>query len=597
MYMSNLPLKFGNATLTTEGWFLTIPSKKKDPENQDVFIASPIVIASRYIDPNSKVEKIILSDFNHIELIEEADILSSQKLPTIIKFGFNVNEKYIRDLGFILQQLRAQTPLSPMYQGVGVVNTEEYPIILLDEPYVSKNVLSSLTKNILSEAPYDLKPRGTFENWLNMYLTEVRGNLMLEIAVIFGISSLVTAYLKNLHEIEFSGTIFSFMGNSSTGKSTAAALAVSVAGNPTKGDKTLFRSWNGTRNALESFLSNNFGIPIVLDELSSATFRDTTGLLYSIAEGQGRQRANIHGIVKTPKNWGTSVISTAEHSIFNNSARNDGLNVRTIEISETFTTSAHNSDEIKKGVSRNYGHVMPLVAEYLLRREVEVIKWFHAEHKWFRDQLEDETSNTGIRMFKRYASITTSARILEHVIATPIDLDAVREYLINYHVDSVSERSLADKVIEVIIQFVAQNRGKFSEDTKLSTLIENYGLISLEADHIQVKIIASVFKNMLEEHHFQDTNNVIDALRDKGYIQSDAKRKTTKRSVKDKGGKPKTIVFYHLKLDKSYASIFGLFDKNETSVLSPFKKDKQHPLLGDMISQSREWDESNDIDL
>ncbi|KMS27664.1 DUF927 domain-containing protein, partial [Staphylococcus aureus] len=82
---------------------------------------------------------------------------------------------------------------------------------------------------------------------------------------------------------------------SSTGKSTGAALAVSVASNPTKGNETLFRRWNATRNVLEGYLSNNYGIPIVFDELSSTTLRDTTGLLYSIAEGQGRQRSNVHG--------------------------------------------------------------------------------------------------------------------------------------------------------------------------------------------------------------------------------------------------------------------------------------------------------------
>ncbi|MCE3404767.1 DUF927 domain-containing protein, partial [Staphylococcus aureus] len=87
------------------------------------------------------------------------------------------------------------------------------------------------------------------------------------------------AFLKTKHEVEFAGTIFSFTGNSSTGKSTAAALGVSITGNPTKGSNTLFRSWNGTRNALEGYLSNNYGVPIVLDELSSATFKDTTGLL------------------------------------------------------------------------------------------------------------------------------------------------------------------------------------------------------------------------------------------------------------------------------------------------------------------------------
>ncbi|WP_239466252.1 DUF927 domain-containing protein [Staphylococcus sp. GFQ9D221P] len=579
------------------GWFLTIPSKKKDADNQDVFIASPIVITARFIDPNSKVEKIILSDFNHAELIEEADILSSQKLPTIIKFGFNVNEKYIRDLGFILQQMRAQTPLSPMYQGVGVINTENYPIISLDEPYVSKKVLSSLKEDILCDTQYDLRPKGTFEGWWRMYLDEVKGNLLLELAVIFGVSSLVTAFLKSKYEVEFTGTIFSFTGNSSTGKSTAAALAVSIAGNPTKGNNTLFRSWNGTRNALEGYLSQNFGLPIVLDELSAATFKSTTGLLYSIAEGQGRQRANIHGGVKSLKNWGTSVISTAEHSIFNNSARNDGLNVRTIEISEAFTTSADNADAIKKVTSANYGHVMPLIAQYLLNREQEVIQWFHTEHQWFKTKLENETSHTGIRMFKRYATITTSARILERVIATPIDLEAIRNYLLNYHSNSVSERSLADKALETITQFVAQNRGKFSDDNRLSTMVENYGLIELKDNCIQVKILKDVFKRMLEENQYQDVNNVIDALRDKGHIQSDPKRKTTKRSIKDSHGKSKTIVFYHLKLDKELAPILGLNAHVEPFTPPQFDGNTNPDLLNEFVKKAREIEANDDLEL
>lgn len=597
MNTSHLPLKYGNAKLTMEGWFLTIPSRKKDAENQNVFIASPIVITARFIDPNSKVEKIILSDFNDAELVEEADILSSQKLPTIIKFGFNVNEKYIRDLGFILQQMRAQTPLSPMYQGVGVINTENYPIISLDEPYVSKKVLSSLKEDILCDTQYDLRPKGTFEGWWRMYLDEVKGNLLLELAVIFGVSSLVTAFLKSKYEVEFTGTIFSFTGNSSTGKSTAATLAVSIAGNPTKGNNTLFRSWNGTRNALEGYLSQNFGLPIVLDELSAATFKDTTGLLYSIAEGQGRQRANIHGGVKSLKNWGTSVISTAEHSIFNNSARNDGLNVRTIEISEAFTTSADNADAIKKATSVNYGHVMPLVAQYLLNREQEVIQSFHTEHQWFKTQLENETSHTGIRMFKRYAAITTSARIFERVIATPIDLDAIRNYLLNYHSDSVSERSLADKALETITQFVAQNRGKFSDDNRLSTMVENYGLIELKDNCIQVKILKDVFKRMLEENQYQDVNNVIDALRDKGHIQSDPNRKTTKRSIKDSHGKSKTIVFYHLKLDKELAPILGLNAHVEPFTPPQFDGNTNPDLLNEFVKKAREIEANDDLEL
>ena len=583
--------------LDSTAWYELIRAKNKNDEDKIIRLSSPIIIENKFLDPNTGVEKLTITDGKNIERIETSDILTTQKLPRLVMFGFSINEKYIKSLGNALQLMRQSLPISTLYTGVGVLSTDEGTVISLDEPYLSKDIEQSQADEIICETKYDLQPKGTFEGWWQMYLDEVKGNLLLELAVVFAASSLVTAFLKTRHEVEFAGTIFSFMGNSSTGKSTAAALAVSIAGNPTKGSNTLFRSWNGTRNALEGYLSSNYGLPIVLDELSAATFKDTTGLLYSLAEGQGRQRSNIDGNVKALKNWGTSVISTAEHSVLNNSARNDGLNVRTIEISEAFTTSADNADAIKRATSVNYGHIMPLVAEYLLKREDEVIKWFHAEHDWFKNQLKNETSNTGIRMFKRYAVIATSARIFERVIAVPIDIDAVREYLVSYHLDSVSERSLAEKAIEVIVQFVAQNRGKFSEDTKLSTMIENYGLIELKEDHIQVKMLKNVFKNMLNENQFQDVNIVIDALRDKGYIHSDRNRKTTKRSVPDSNGNKKTIVFYHLKLDMTYASMFGLSSKTEPSIPPPFVDNTNKNLLEDFVTKAKQSEANDDLGL
>lgn len=584
--------------LNSNGFYEVIPPKSNNDVEKIIQLSSPIIIENKFLDPSTEVEKLIITDGKNIERIEASDILTSFKLPGLIKYGFNINERYIKSLSYALQSMRESLPLSKLYTGVGVLQSDdEGMVISLDKPYFSKEIEQSQANEIICETHYDLQPKGTFKGWWEMYLKQVKGNLLLELAVVFAASSLVTAFLKTRHEVEFAGTIFSFMGNSSTGKSTAAALAVSIAGNPTKGSNTLFRSWNGTRNALEGYLSNNYGLPIVLDELSAATFKDTTGLLYSLAEGQGRQRSNIDGNVKALKNWGTSVISTAEHSVLNNSARNDGLNVRTIEISEAFTTSADNADAIKKATSVNYGHVMPLVAEYLLNRECEVIKWFHAEHDWFKKQLKNETSHTGIRMFKRYAAITTSARIFERVIATPIDLDAIRNYLLTYHSDSVSERSLADKALETITQFVAQNRGKFSDDNRLSTMVENYGLIELKDHCIQVKILKDVFKRMLEENQYQDVNNVIDALRDKGHIQSDPNRKTTKRSIKDSHGKSKTIVFYHLKLDKELAPILGLNAHVEPFTPPQFDGNTNPDLLNEFVKKAREIEANDDLEL
>lgn len=556
--MSKNILEIGPYFLNSDGWYENIPPKKDGDSKRIVFLASFIVITKKFLDPSKGTEKIVISNANGQENIFASDILSSRNLHLLINYGYSINEKRITSLSNALQQTRNLLSPSHLYEGVGILETPFGSIISLNDVYKTKEFNANTPSEPICDTSYDLEPKGTFEDWFNMYLNEVKGHFHLELATTFGISALVTAFLKHKQDVTFAGIIFSFTGQSSTGKSTAAALAVSVAGNPNKGSETLFRSWNATRNALESYLSNNYGVPLVFDELSSATFKDTTGLLYSIAEGQGRQRSNVHGEVKTPKNWGTSVISTSEYSIFTDSAQNDGLRVRTIEINEQFTTDATNSDNIKKAVAQNYGHVLPFVADYLIKRENEVIQWFKDEHHWFKDKLKDETNNTGKRMIKRYATITTSAKILSRVLATNIDIAKIRDYFIHYHAHTVSERSLADKAIEVITQFVAQNRGKFSDDTALKNMIENYGLIALKDDHIEVKIIASVFKNMLIENHFQDVNNVVNALRDKGFIESDRDRITTKRTVKDDYGKKQSLVFYHLKLDSEYASIFGL---------------------------------------
>lgn len=549
--MSKNILEIGPYFLNSDGWYENIPPKKDGDSKRIVFLASFIVITKKFLDPSKGTEKIVISNANGQENIFASDILSSRNLHLLINYGYSINEKRITSLSNALQQTRNLLSPSHLYEGVGILETPFGSIISLNDVYKTKEFNANTPSEPICDTSYDLEPKGTFEDWFNMYLNEVKGHFHLELATTFGISALVTAFLKHKQDVTFAGIIFSFTGQSSTGKSTAAALAVSVAGNPNKGSETLFRSWNATRNALESYLSNNYGVPLVFDELSSATFKDTTGLLYSIAEGQGRQRSNVHGEVKTPKNWGTSVISTSEYSIFTDSAQNDGLRVRTIEINEQFTTDATNSDNIKKAVAQNYGHVLPFVADYLIKREDEAIQWF-------KDKLKDETNNTGKRMFKRYAVITTSAKILGRVLATDIDIAKIRDYFIDYHAHTVSERSLADKAIEVITQFVAQNRGKFSDDKALKNMMENYGLIALKDDYIEVKIIASVFKNMLAEHHFQDVNNVVNALKDKGFIESDRDRITKKRTVKDNNGKKQSLVFYQLKLDSDHASIFGL---------------------------------------
>lgn len=587
----------GPFRLTKDGWFKEVPPTSENGKWKTLILGGFINITERFVDSGTGKQRIILENGHGNTIIRDADILSTQKLPSLMAYGFNINQKYINDLGYALQLQQSQLPMSELYQGSGVIKTKKGIMISLDGLYSSA---AHRGWNVLSEHNYDLKPVGTYEAWKKMFDDEVKGNLMLEMAVTMGVSALVTSYLYHQDWIDFSGIIYSLKGQSSTGKTSAAMLSISVAGNPNKNSNdetyTLFKGWNATQNALESYISNNMGIPVAFDELSTARFNDMTALLYSLVEGSGRQRANINGDAKQTKNWATSIISTSEYSIFQKSAKNDGLRVRTIELDETFTTSSDNAEALKLGVRRNYGHILPAIAPFLLNESHVVESMFLDNRKHFKNALNEECQNTGIRMIDRYAAFMTAADILNEVLKLSISVEDMKQYLISYHHDTVSERSLADKAIEIIVQFVAQNRGKFSENGKLANMLENYGLIALKEDHVEVKIIASVFKDMLKDNDFEDEKNVINALSDKGFVRSDKDRKSTKRDVK-KNGKSSRIVFYHLILDREYASILDLSGKNVENVPSPFRQDKQHPLLGEMIAQANEWDKNRDIDL
>src|SRR5699024_11940267 len=83
-----------------------------------------------------------------------------------------------------------------------------------------------------------------------------------------------------------------------------------------------------------------------------------------------------------------------EYSIFSNSAKNDGLRVRIIEINEAITSSSSNSDAIKKVVRKNYGHVLPIISEYLLNNEEQLVSIYEEHRQWFELALAHDESKT-----------------------------------------------------------------------------------------------------------------------------------------------------------------------------------------------------------
>ncbi|WP_210142995.1 DUF927 domain-containing protein, partial [Staphylococcus sp. GDY8P44P] len=129
--------------LDSTAWYELIRAKNKNDEDKIIRLSSPIIIENKFLDPTTGVEKLTITDGKNIERIETSDILTTQKLPRLVMFGFSINEKYIKSLGNALQLMRQSLTLSTLYTGEGVLITDEVTVISLDEPYLSKDIEQS----------------------------------------------------------------------------------------------------------------------------------------------------------------------------------------------------------------------------------------------------------------------------------------------------------------------------------------------------------------------------------------------------------------------------------------------------------------------
>lgn len=158
-----------------------------------------------------------------------------------------------------------------------------------------------------------------------------------------------------------------FVGDSSTGKTTALEAACSVWGGA--GYK---RSWRATANGMEGVAAMfNDGL-LALDEISECDPRDIGGIVYALGNGRGKQRASRNGMARSVTRWRCCIVSSGERTI--ETAMQEGgyrvkagQSVRLLDIPVQRTYGAWDnlhehasghamSDAIKRAAASHYGH-------------------------------------------------------------------------------------------------------------------------------------------------------------------------------------------------------------------------------------------------
>jgi uncharacterized protein (DUF927 family) len=146
---------------------------------------------------------------------------------------------------------------------------------------------------------------GTAADWRTHAAALAQGNSRL----VFAVCCALAPPLADLAGEDSGG--WHLRGKSSSGKSTALALAASVWGHPA----TYPRLWRTTANGLEGLASmHNDGL-LILDELSQVDPREAGESAYLLANGQGKTRATRTGTARAAARWRLLFLSAGEESL------------------------------------------------------------------------------------------------------------------------------------------------------------------------------------------------------------------------------------------------------------------------------------------
>lgn len=525
-------LAYDHFELTSEE--LLVLKESKSGEVIEEVLCPPIFVEQRYQNiHNNEVQMKLKFHVNGEYVTEKLSMQMLTKLGGILASkGFPLPNASIKDVQNYLIKQQLTVPLVKQYQQVGVLKDQSGELMIALSEAFGENVKSLQWDKQKSIA--NVSVGGSYDEWLRTVEEEVMGEPQLEFILAVAASAPIIGYYNGIEQDKDS-LMVQLVGTSTTGKTTAAQLGISLFGPPIKGQKTLFQSFSGTENAIPRMLGGNYGVPLLLDELSLTTSSDLTKLIYMISENREKLRLNDQSEFQEQMTWTTTVIMTGEHAILGQTNRNLGLQVRLFEFAiDSWTRNAEHADKLKDAVKNNYGYAGLVYAEYLAedwsRIEKTVQKWMTIFQKTMAD------SGVKDRVGEKYAIIMAGLDLFGKAIEKPFNLDAVAQFILQNEKRLLAERDTAEAFYQSLIQDVCSSVMQFHFDDQLSNLSVVKGLItSPKTDgYYHVNYLKSAFDTLVKRENNSSPKTLIKELKKKPYFVTEADRATKRTNIQGK---------------------------------------------------------------
>ena len=365
------------------------------------------------------------------------------------------NERHIK--AYLHQQVDATNSI-PIYDNLGWCKTKSGMIFKGDTLY------NTNWKMAIYRGSYDIKPRGVKEDFAKDLQDVIIGNTPLETAVVIGLSACVIGYMSNFTTIDT--MICNIYGRSTTGKTSAAKLAVSMGGNIDcgKSKQSLVRNCSATKNALLGCLADNNGYPILFDELGRLDKTvDLSQLIYSIADGTDKARMNKSGTIKKAGNWATAVMFTGEVPLLDSRSAPKGAEIRVMSFPYVkWTKNERQAESVEKFSKKYSGLGIKLLAEDIINEE----KDFNLLYEKYANELKESVpveKAYKARVAKHIAILKLTAELASHAFGISFNTKKIIDFIYD-NLKKQGEITVWKEAYEYIVGCIYKNLRNFISD-------------------------------------------------------------------------------------------------------------------------------------
>ena len=513
-----------NPYLVNKGMLIGI----KEDKDGKVTFTNVIGRMSRVVELRTEIETATVTnliEFDYHGELRKVEVargqLSRNKMGELANVGIDIGDHNYRDVlhHLALSEIDAKKTFCHCRLGFGRVNEKE-----VYKHYKIKGLESKYTGSL------QIKPAGTEEEYRRLLDEHVFGHVPLELALAIGLSAPVASLLDT--QLDAGVLLVHLFGNSSTGKTTAARLAVSPFGCPTTGKTGLIKTWNATTNALQGLLVDNHGIPMVFDEASMLN-KKSTNLVYLLAGGVEKEKLNKESMLRTPKRWSGTFLSTGEHSLLAQGTKNIGVQVRLLEFSTiNWTKSAEHADALKNGLMKNYAHLGATFAETLLSMEPEKLHetWKKNRNQFLESmELRDQFAE---RLADKASILLTTAELANEILGLKFNVQEVGNLIRQSFGENVEERDLGRKAYDIFLQEAIQNQCRFSREVNINGLVDVWGRFEIEKEALkEIFILKEAFNKIMQQYGFEDETIILKEWRERGWLDAAPSRLTKQKKI------------------------------------------------------------------